>query len=72
MLGNVWEWVNDWHSGTYYSDPAAGNNPTGPATGYYKVRRGGDFASTGFYLRDSFRGFYPPDYFDRFGFRCAR
>ena len=72
MLGNVWEWVNDWYAGTYYDDPAAGTNPTGPATGYNKVRRGGDFASTGFYLRDATRGIYPPIYFDRFGFRCAR
>ncbi len=38
MCGNVWEWVYDWW-GTYPSSPVS--NPTGPATGGYKVIRGG-------------------------------
>jgi len=39
MLGNVWEWVHDW------SDPYPGNvtDPWGPATGSYRVFRGGSF-----------------------------
>jgi formylglycine-generating enzyme required for sulfatase activity len=37
--GNVWEWVNDW----YIAAPAGGTDPTGPATGGFKVNRGGAY-----------------------------
>ncbi len=36
--GNVWEWVTDWHA-LYPNLPLT--DPTGPATGIYKVQRGG-------------------------------
>jgi formylglycine-generating enzyme required for sulfatase activity len=38
MSGNVWEWCNDWIGSTF---PSGSNNPTGPATGSYRVFRGG-------------------------------
>lgn len=38
MSGNVWEWIQDRY-GSYSS--TAQTNPTGPATGSYRVRRGG-------------------------------
>jgi formylglycine-generating enzyme required for sulfatase activity len=42
MAGNVQEWVNDWYSSGYYSSSPY-SNPTGPATGAYRVLRGGMF-----------------------------
>ena len=74
MLGNAWEWCNDW-SGSY----AAGNatDPAGPATGSNRVIRGG--ACGGNYYtrlgcRSSYRyGSFPDDRFlGAVGFRAAK
>jgi formylglycine-generating enzyme required for sulfatase activity len=71
MAGNVWEWVNDWHNYTYYSEsPYA--NPPGPATGEWKVLRGGSWGYGWTDVRVAHRGNYYPSVGSRsVGFRCV-
>jgi formylglycine-generating enzyme required for sulfatase activity len=42
MAGNVMEWVQDWYDRDYYASSPR-KNPKGPATGSYRVLRGGTF-----------------------------
>jgi formylglycine-generating enzyme required for sulfatase activity len=42
MDGNVWEWLWDIFDGSYYRNSPS-DNPQGPATGPYRVMRGGAF-----------------------------
>ena len=57
MSGNVWEWCSDW-KGTYSSN--AQNDPTGPATGTYRVNRGGSWNSNASYCRYASRNYLTP------------
>ena len=45
MAGNVWEWVADWYSETYYASSPT-ENPTGPDSGTHRVLRGGSWGSS--------------------------
>lgn len=52
MCGNVWEWCQDWH-GNYGS--SAQTNPTGPASGSFRVFRGGSWYYNAVHCRVSNR-----------------
>ena len=71
MSGNVREWCHDWFLSTYYwSSP--GSNPTGPASGAYRVLRGGLWCVYPVVCRSATRGGGTPDArSSSIGFRCA-
>jgi formylglycine-generating enzyme required for sulfatase activity len=69
MSGNVYEWVSDRYD--KYSD-ADQTNPTGPATGSYRVERGGSWLVHEWRARVSYRDYIAPDRKDQtLGFRLA-
>ena len=69
MSGNVWEWCQDWKR-DYPS--SAQTNPTGPASGSYRVHRGGGWGNRARGCRVSYRSSNAPDYRNNFlGLRLA-
>lgn len=68
MLGNVYEWCNDWYDRNYYKNSPE-RNPLCTKKGTYKVMRGGNFLSG--YVSSRFRVYNEP-YSNSSGFRCVR
>ncbi|MEO9101684.1 MAG: formylglycine-generating enzyme family protein [Burkholderiaceae bacterium] len=54
MLGNAWEWTNDWYGEGYYAQSET-TDPRGPSDGSVRVRRGGSWHSWPLYARCSYR-----------------
>jgi len=71
-LGNVAEWVADWYGHDYYAEsPAA--DPQGPASGSYRVFRGGSWLDPAKYCRITARNFeFPVSRLHNVGFRVVR
>lgn len=71
MNGNVWEWVNDWYSEAYYATSPE-DNPTGPASGQFKLMRGGSWNNTSDVCTVCYRNCQKPDARKgTYGFRVA-
>jgi formylglycine-generating enzyme required for sulfatase activity len=69
MHGNVWEWCADW-----YGDYPKGvvTDPQGPASGTYRVLRGGCWFYDPFLCRSAYRDSDSPDYrYGHCGFRVV-
>ncbi|XP_015924540.1 formylglycine-generating enzyme [Parasteatoda tepidariorum] len=73
MVGNVWEWTNDWW--TVHHSPEPQHNPTGPESGSDKVKKGGSYMCHKAYCyryRCAARSQNTPDTTaGNLGFRCA-
>jgi formylglycine-generating enzyme required for sulfatase activity len=71
MMGNAWEWCNDWFDFTYY-ETGPRENPQGADTGLIRILRGGSWVVSDIGTTTT-RWFDAPfKSTSEYGFRCAR
>lgn len=71
MMGNAWEWTNDWYDAQYYLNSPL-KNPAGPATGVLRIPRGGGWGNASECVRVADRNGFAPDFRILFlGFRLV-
>lgn len=69
MMGNAWEWTNDWYDAEYYFTSPK-KNPQGPRVGSLRIPRGGGWGNASECVRVSDRNGFDPDFHILFlGFR---
>ena len=71
VAGNAREWCNDWYDEDYYASSPY-DNPRGPATGTFRVLRGGSWDLIAYFSRCATRFWtYPSLRYGHYGFRLA-
>ncbi|MDD2366598.1 MAG: formylglycine-generating enzyme family protein [Desulfuromonadaceae bacterium] len=71
LMGNAWEWTNDWYDPEYYFKSPV-NNPRGSSTGSLRIPRGGGWGNASECVRVSDRNGFVPDFRVLFlGFRLV-
>jgi formylglycine-generating enzyme required for sulfatase activity len=69
MIGNVWEWTQDWY-GQY--PPGTVSDPQGPVSGSFRVLRGGNWNNSATYGRSAYRNVASPAFkYQNIGFRVV-